>query len=678
MENTQHPETQPKPQPNRTRKIVKRTIGTAALLFGAYLVYSLLGIFVSPDRRMQQVYLIPEDAVFIIQTNEPVADWYRFSRSEPWQKLKQAPAFAEIAERVQTLDSLLQANKTLLSLVGQREMMISLHKTRANDWDFLVVVDLEKASKLDVLKDQIEQVYKMAGQQVTERKYKNITISELRDPETRDMLYTAFVDNHFVASYASRLVEASIDEREQPLIGREYAFIEVDKLVSNKGLCRIFVRYEHLPQFMSIYLGGPNDYLDQFSRSMSFAGLYSIVEKDRMEVRGHSLMQDEVDPYVLALLSSGKHKMQAHEVLPSRTAVYANLGFDNVKTFVAQLENALQSDDQSTYEAYKSNRERIEKYFDISLDEHFLGWMSGEIAFSQCEPGLLGREPEQLLAIRATDIAAARSHMALIEKRIKRRTPVTIRAVEYKGYEINYVDMKGFFKLFFGKLLEKFETPYYTFVGDYVVFSTRSASLLSFVEDYEQGDRLRNDEGFRKAFGRMSNASTVFVYVDMPKFYGQLPGILSAETWREISTNRDVLYSFPHWTFQLTDERQKSALHFVMDYKPYVEPEPELETADALNDDPETDGEAESERELMSELRRFYVEKFEGNVLREFYASGALQSESEVKNGRRHGRYREYYEHGALKLRGRYANNRPRGAWKYYTEDGKFDRKESR
>ena len=61
-----------------------------------------------------------------------------------------------------------------------------------------------------------------------------------------------------------------------------------------------------------------------------------------------------------------------------------------------------------------------------------------------------------------------------------------------------------------------------------------------------------------------------------------------------------------------------------------------------------------TEKEQLSELKRFYVEKFEGNVLREFYPEGALKSEAEVKEGKRHGRYREYYENGKLRLRGKY------------------------
>ena len=96
----------------------------------------------------------------------------------------------------------------------------------------------------------------------------------------------------------------------------------------------------------------------------------------------------------------------------------------------------------------------------------------------------------------------------------------------------------------------------------------------------------------------------------------------------------------------------------------------------ADEDDEEMNEDAETEKEQMSELKRFYVEKFEGNVLREFYPEGALKSEVEVKEGKRHGRYREYYEDGTLKLRGKYANNKPKGTWKYYTEDGKFERKE--
>ena len=40
-----------------------------------------------------------------------------------------------------------------------------------------------------------------------------------------------------------------------------------------------------------------------------------------------------------------------------------------------------------------------------------------------------------------------------------------------------------------------------------------------------------------------------------------------------------------------------------------------------------------------------------------------MYKRQEVKEGKRHGRYREYYENGKLRLRGKYSHNQPKGTW---------------
>lgn len=662
---------EPEKQKN-TRKIVMKTLAVAGLALAVYVVYSIVYLFVAPDRNIQQIYLVPEDAAFIIQSSAPVEDWEKFSGSETWQCLKKAKSFEEVAKSVETLDSVVKSNKVLLSLVGERDMLISLHKTRVRDWDFLIILDMQKASKMDLLKDQVETILVMTGFTVTNRMHNGINILEMRDPDSRDVFYTAFVDNHLVASYTSRLVESAIDSRSKPKIGLDESFIEAEKMVSGKGLVRLFVNYARLPQFMTIYLGAKNEYVDLFSNSMNFAGLYFNTDNDRMEVKGYTLRKDSADPYVAALLNSGKHKMKAHEILSGRTALYTNIGFDNPITFMKELETALSVHDKLLYDTYQSSKKKIEGLFGISLEENFLSWMAGEFAITQSEPGLLGHEPELILAVRAKSIKDARKNMELIEKKIKRRTPIKIKTVNYKDFEINYIEMKGFFRLFFGKLFDKFEKPYYTYVDDYVVFSNKAASLLSFVEDYEQRNLLKNNQGFKDAFSYLKSSSTVFLYTDVHKFYTQLRPMMNAATWNEIQSNRDVLYSFPYWTMQIIGDKESASLQCVMDYSPYI---PEKVVA-IDEEDEEMIEDAATEKEQISELKRFYVEKFEGNVLREFYPEGALKSESEVKEGKRNGRYREYYENGNLKLRGKFANNKPKGTWKYYTEEGKFERKE--
>ena len=138
-----------------------------------------------------------------------------------------------------------------MSLVGERDMLISLHKIRATDWDFLLVLDMQKASKMDLLKDQVETVLVMSGFTVTNRMHNGVNILEMRDPDTRDVFYTAFVDNHLVGSYTSGLVESAIDSRNKPKIGLDHSFIEAEKKVSGKGLVRVFINYARIPQYGS-------------------------------------------------------------------------------------------------------------------------------------------------------------------------------------------------------------------------------------------------------------------------------------------------------------------------------------------------------------------------------------------------------------------------------------------
>lgn len=70
--------------------------------------------------------------------------------------------------------------------------------------------------EMDLLKDQVETVLVMSGFTVTNRMHNGINILEMRDSETRDIFYIAFVDNHLVGSYTSGLVESAIDSRNNP------------------------------------------------------------------------------------------------------------------------------------------------------------------------------------------------------------------------------------------------------------------------------------------------------------------------------------------------------------------------------------------------------------------------------------------------------------------------------
>src|SRR3546814_4243090 len=153
------------------------------------------------------------------------------------------------------------------------------------------------------------------------------------------------------------------------------------------------------------------------------------------------------------MLRSGTHKMEAPEVLSQRTAFYLGLGFDDIDEFYGNLEQTLQQD-EATWQSFQEGVALIERRLKINVKEDLLSWMEGEIAFAQNEPGKLGRQQEFIVAIKANDIDDTRKHLDFVKDQVRRNTPLKFDAINYQGYDINYLELSGFFRLFFCKMFE--------------------------------------------------------------------------------------------------------------------------------------------------------------------------------------------------------------------------------
>ena len=88
--------------------------------------------------------LIPDDAIFVIETSNLNDGWNAISQSKMWNHLKQNPYFADINESASSLDSLMKYNETMELLLSDRQLVVSAHTISVNDYDFLFVVDVQK------------------------------------------------------------------------------------------------------------------------------------------------------------------------------------------------------------------------------------------------------------------------------------------------------------------------------------------------------------------------------------------------------------------------------------------------------------------------------------------------------------------------------------------------------
>jgi hypothetical protein len=355
--------------------------------------------------------------------------------------------------------------------------------------------------------------------------------------------------------------------------------------------------------------------------------------------------------------------LQAQTVIPQRTAFYMSLGCKEFSYFFEEFENTMKNNEE--YEGYKKNVERAESFLGIHVKENFISWIGEEICVVQTQAKGLGKNNELALIFKAKNIAKASENLTFIAQQIRKRTPVKFREINYNGYPINFLSVKGFFRMFMGSFFENIEKPYFTIIEDYVIFSNHPQTIKNIINDYVAGNTLAKSPDFVPFVENFRSASNIFVYAKTPILHQNLKNVVSAETWQKMSQNRNYINCFQQIGFQLSEEdglfATQALTSFTDDATLLQEPAPiTITLTDSLAMPEET--------ELI--LEDLDVHKYEYR-----FPNGQMRIEAKIKNGMKNGYYYEYFEDGKHKIKGEYKNDERHGTWKYYDVDGSLLRK---
>ncbi|MDN5200448.1 DUF3352 domain-containing protein [Fulvivirgaceae bacterium BMA10] len=664
------------------KKIFLWGIFSFVLVATAFIVYRF---FLIPEGSLKPIYLVPEDAIYIIETEEPVDSWEKIRSSQVWEHLQQNAYFAHLTKNANSLDSLFQNNKTLFKLLGSRALVVSAHMYKRSDYDFLFVVDLQKVSKLVELKNYLQSLLS-DNFKVTRRDYHDREIIELYDRESRETLHLSFIENLLVASYTHTLVEASIDQLAEPVIGRDIHFIEVNKKVDHDNMFRIYVQYGYLDDYMLTYMNQHNEYVKSLSEYLKFSAFsFNFKKNHDLLLNGYTNINEDSASYLQVIRRSGKGGLSITKVAPQRTAFYMGMGFDSFEEFYDNFEAIIQNHPEK-FKEYQDGTDRIEKFLKIDIKENFISWVDDEIAFIQMQNSGLGKENEFALVLKAKDSEDANEHLEFIIKQIKRKTPVKFKKVVYKDYPINFLSVKGFFRLIFGKLFSNLDKPYFTIIDDYVIFSNHPQTLKNIINDYHQESTLANSDDFQTHMKQFDQSSNLFLYVNTPVLHENLKGFVSKQTSYDLDRNKNFIICFPQVAFQMTSSgdlfETKLALQYlnpqIVEEKIQFSQNPEKFLLSAVGPIQDNDPTEISNAVLMDmveeeeiiEVAEISPDDLDAKKHQEFYEDGALKLEVPLKDGLKHGTYREYYPNGSIKIKGKYRRDQQNGVWKVYDEEG--------
>jgi hypothetical protein len=645
----------------------------AALGGGGFYAYTM---FFKSTESTDAINLVPDDAIFFLEAQSPIRNWQKFSNSDLWKFLKMHPTLAEVTDDADYLDKMISDNQLLFSAFGDRTFFMSAHMTKPTDYDFLFIVDLRDAAKFDLMDVAIKNMVSERDYTVTERDFEGYNIIQLFDKKAKDNLYLAQVKNFLVCSYTAKLVENSIIKEAEAPLANDAKYKEVYQRVGNDGIGRLYLQYDLIDDYLKVYTTGNESTMKTISESFSYTGLDMKLEDEEALMTGYTSLPDSADVYTKLIQEYGNAEYGFHNILSSRIAYAQVIALNKFKEFYKKVIE-MQSRDPQSLKEYNEMKRTVEKVLGLSLEDDILSWIGNEVVLAQNVPSKLHHNEDDLVvAIKAYNVDYAKEKLLMVQKKIKRRTPAKFKKMSYKSHEIYYLDIKGFFSVFFGKSFGKITKPYYTIIDEYVVFSNSPKTLVALLEDYENGNVVGNMESFKRLQKNIPEKVALFTYVNGETTYDVMGKNVKAAEKANYAKNKKYFNFFKSVGVAYTASGDGFDNNIYILYSDdYEEPMiAELEIDSISNKYFEDYTET---LKNMSEAEVFVLNEVnDGEFVKYFSGTEIVQLKAETKNGQLHGDFMEFYPNGSVRSEGKYRKSKKVGRWKYYNTEGVLEEKD--
>jgi hypothetical protein len=652
------------------RKSLIIILTSTFVLLACVIIYFL---YLQPVKKNNPLIAVPADASIILQLENPFEQWQELSDNDIWNYLKKDPYFAELGQEMDELTEDMRANEALYELIINRPIVMSIHKTRPDDYDFLYVIDLQRATQFNFIKNYIKN-FSEDIEKVYTRNYKEQEIIEIsfKDDPTRYYLY--IYENLLSLSSTHTILEQSIDQIKEPIIARDLDFIDLSSELGTNDI-NMYINYRQLANYLKIWMADDAEASTDFFPMLKYSGMALEATDQRFSVSGYSIVHKEQPNLLTALMNAGTGEINVGTIVPDNASYFMSLGFDNSKDFYENMIAVLQAEEDG--EEYMESKEKIEGYLKISIEDDFLSWMDDEIALIQLNSNSNQNKVELAVAIKHNDLDDTKERLAYIEQQIRKKTPVKFKGIDYKGQQIHFLSIKGFFKMMFGKAFEGIDKPYYTIMEDYVVFSNSPRTLGKIITAVQENRTLDNTKEYAVFMENFAYESNLFVYLSANELLSDAQRLLDRESWQELKVHSPYFKSFPMMGMQLSAEGDLLKHQLQANYLNHAE----ISSWNALIKEIQQDevafvgAEAMEEEDLIA-AEQILPEDLNSKTFIEYYDNEQIKFEVDLKDGLKHGRYFEYDSLGNVIVKGRYRDDEKSGTWKFYDGEGELVKKE--
>nr|WP_319398045.1 DUF3352 domain-containing protein [uncultured Carboxylicivirga sp.] len=639
-------------------------LGICALFIIGFFVYLQ---FLKVD-KLTPLQAMQSESVIVIESKNLTSAWREIKQSDLWESMLEADYLEEYKANMMTFDSLMAENAMVRSIFKDRPLAISVQMLNNQEFETVFAVDIGKYGKLSIL----PQLASAMNFELKKRLVDSTSVYSVCYDKPTDIIHLSIYENLLIGSLSGKLIDQTIHSMNKQVCFNTNKFTEVNSEISS-GMVNFYINYSQLARFAGSIAPDLKESMKGVCDILAYSSLVTELKDKDINLTGLTNYYDTIPSIVDAIIKADAGKLEAQNILPSETALFLSLNTSNFQLFYDDLIKQYRQVDSVNYTVYMAGKIMAENWLGLKFDDVLFSWMQGEFTLAKLQPQSNAREMDALLAIRATNIDDAKEQMNTLLQHIKKRTPVKFDQIEYRNHEIHLLQMRGFFKMFAGKLMHGIEKPYFTFIDNYVVFSNSANTLMNTIDDYLVGNTLARSSSFKSFFDKFDDESNFSLFIQTPKVYQHLYQYSDVRSKKSLRKNKNLIINFPNIGWQLNANGKMFETKLIAQHDENALMYEELETMQKDAEELYID----EYRELKFKMR--LDETFpwhEGNV--QYWASNPTRvqdsliiHEGEMRDSLPQGLWRNYYYSSNISSAIPYDDGKVDGMAIFYFDDDK-------
>jgi len=470
--------------------------------------------------------LVPSNAILVYENSNLVDGWNKIIEKPVWKTLQNIPYFMRWQQSLTDLDSLSGKNGTIDRLLRNRELIISMHITAAESFDFLITLNLENEEGLNAFNEAIENLKAKAGITSRSRTYQGLEMMELVEKGGKSTFtyfiyknvvsgsYTPFLVEDVVRSASEDFVESFLDTRAR-LDG-------ISKLENDDG--NLYVDYARIPDFFATFFAGEfAKEVRDFTMIGGQAFLDAKVSSNELLLNGVTVPDMDGDgSFIGTFRNQEPAKIGIAPLLPLNTAIVYHVAFSDFQDWQSQVYKYWSVTDKPQFDQAMA----FDSKYNLSTD-----WVGHEAA-SAILDSPDKENPVRLAFIGLSDPDKAFDDINKFINRVHEEQGDSLFTEVYNDLPIVQVPFSEFPALLMGHFFKGYENTYATIYGNYLVMGNSMQAVKHFLssisEENNWGKSIRQTTFLENTWSEASFSMMINTSLCWPMLIANMN-----ETWKE-------------------------------------------------------------------------------------------------------------------------------------------------